>query len=496
MSLKTSSLLFPSSLGNSRTSTASLSGLGLAVFLCVSLCSAALAQVHFTGAYTVVPSSGLYPCGVAVGGSGTVYVADANSNRVVMEIPSAEGYTQTVVATNTALSGPHAVATDASGNLYIADTLNNRVLKEVPSTSGGVTTWVETTVANLDVNGVDLPTSVAVDSNNAVYIASFANNVAVKMTPVVGGGYSEAVMGEGLQALWGIAVDASFNVYLADYLAGKIYELPWTGTAYGEGVLIQSGLIRPTALAVDASGTVWVADSGHDWIYKDTPSSGGGFSGSSLIPGLANPDGIAVDPQGNVYVADTANSRILKVPHSVADFGPVNIGSPSAEKYTLTFAFDEAASVVPWAATQGAFGRDFTDAGTGTCTTNGQSHLYQNGDMCTLDVTFTPSFAGTRYGAGMLLDNYDSAPLTVAGANANLQGTGVGPQVTFRTSNQQPSSVGSGLSFPDGLAVDPAGNLHVGDTDNGSVNEMLAVGGNIPATPVFSTQDSSQDGSW
>jgi hypothetical protein len=46
--------------------------------------------------------------------------------------------------------------------------------------------------------------------------------------------------------------------------------------------------------------------------------------------------------------------------------------------------------------TQGATDLDFADAGTGSCTTNGTSHVYNTGDSCTVDVTFTPKYPGQR----------------------------------------------------------------------------------------------------
>jgi len=46
--------------------------------------------------------------------------------------------------------------------------------------------------------------------------------------------------------------------------------------------------------------------------------------------------------------------------------------------------------------TQGATGLDFADAGTDTCAPN---TIYTAGQTCTVNVTFTPRFAGTRNGA-------------------------------------------------------------------------------------------------
>src|SRR5215471_15320020 len=75
------------------------------------------------------PSAPMFnnPRGVAVDGSGNVYVADTGNNAIRRITPA--GVVTTVIANNvlvsgTALSGPEGVAIDVSGNIYVGD-LNN-----------------------------------------------------------------------------------------------------------------------------------------------------------------------------------------------------------------------------------------------------------------------------------------------------------------------------------------------------------------------------------
>ena len=65
------------------------------------------------------------PTGVAMDGSGNVYVADT-SNNAVEEILAAGGYI-TVNALGGGFSAPQDVAVDGRGNVYVADTSNNAV---------------------------------------------------------------------------------------------------------------------------------------------------------------------------------------------------------------------------------------------------------------------------------------------------------------------------------------------------------------------------------
>jgi sugar lactone lactonase YvrE len=88
---------------------------------------------------------------------------------VLKETLSAGNYTQSVVANSATngLDGPEGVAVDGSGNVYIADFWNNRVLKETLSAGG----YIQSVVANAATNGLHGPYGVAVDGSGNVYIA-------------------------------------------------------------------------------------------------------------------------------------------------------------------------------------------------------------------------------------------------------------------------------------------------------------------------------------
>jgi DNA-binding beta-propeller fold protein YncE len=139
---------------------------------------------------------------------------------------------------------------------------------------------------------------------------------------------------------YGVAVDSSGNVYIADTSnsrirkitasTGIISTIAGTGAAgfSGDGNAATSAqLYNPYGVAVDSSGNVYIADTNTHRIRKITASSGNistiagtGISGNSGDGGLAtaaqlyNPYGVAVDSAGsNVYIADTNNHRVRKI---------------------------------------------------------------------------------------------------------------------------------------------------------------------------------------
>ncbi len=122
----------------------------------------------------------------------------------------------------------------------------------------------------------------------------------------------------------------------------------------------------------------------------------------SLAPGTCT---IQANQVGNsIYAAAPIVTQSFTVesanPLTAPDFGAVNIGSASPA-IAVPFTFGTAVTLGSVSVLmQGATGLDFANAGMGTCTA-GTS--YNAGSGCTVNVIFTPTLAGTRYGAVVLL---------------------------------------------------------------------------------------------
>ncbi len=216
-------------------------------------------------------------------------------------------------ATSAKLNYPEALSLDASGtkskkqqtrinalivflpfigNVYITDTYNHRIRKVTTST-GIVTTIVGTGTTAFGGDGssatsatVYYPDGITVDSSNNVYISDYGNNRIRKVTIVTGiittiaGIGSTSYAGDGGAATsaaighpYGVALDSSGNVYIADQSNHRIRKV--TVSTY-----IMSTIAGKSAIAFSGDG------------------------GAATSASLNTPLGVTVDSSGNVYFAD------------------------------------------------------------------------------------------------------------------------------------------------------------------------------------------------
>ena len=181
------------------------------------------------------------------------------------------------------------------------------------------------------------------------------------------------------------------------------------------------------------------------------------------------PEGVAVDSSGRVYVANNYGESVIEVAQSAGKFGAFNVGDSSGT-ITVGFTFDTGGKMSADVLAGGVSESDFVDAGTGSCTTNGLNHTYVANEVCTMDVYFTPSTWGPRYGAVELRD---------AGGDSD------GHRICLRHGHSAPgnfcsrqcrSSAAGGFKNPTGLAMDGFGDIFVADVANNAVKEIESSG--------------------
>jgi len=220
------------------------------------------------------------PGGLAIDGSGSVYIADSGNNRV-RRIDGATGIISTVagngvaafsgdggLATNASLNYPSAVAVDAVGTLYIADGSNGRI-RRVDAATGIITTLAGAGGASYNGDGI---------------AATTAN---------LGFPYALQVNGAG-------------NLLLADVLDNRV-----------RLVDISTGLIWTLA----GNGPV------------PPFCCGGGDGGPATRAWLNIPSGVALSPMGPLFISEHAGQRVRQVALSLVSTA-VNVAASSANVAT------------------------------------------------------------------------------------------------------------------------------------------------------------------
>ena len=277
-------------------------------------------------------------------------------------------------ATNAQLLNPAGVAADALGNVYIADQANNRVRLVsngiITTFAGnGVAQYWGDTWAATNAN-LSLPSGLAVDPWNNLYIADQGNNV---IRQVATNGIIYTVAGTGAGAFGGdggpatlaylsspvaVAVDSLGNLYIADSGNRRIRKVTASGIIstvagsgytgyYGDGGPATNAFMEaPAGVAVDFLGNVYIADGtqrvrevGLNGIINTVAGNAGmgysGDGGAATNAKLSAVYGLAVDGTGNLLIADTGNNVVRQIGAYGAELALNNFGLLQAGQYQL-----------------------------------------------------------------------------------------------------------------------------------------------------------------
>ncbi|HEY6343299.1 MAG TPA: protease pro-enzyme activation domain-containing protein [Bryobacteraceae bacterium] len=472
--------------------------------------------------------------GVAVDSAGNTYFPSPNLNAVFKADPTGMvtrlagsgivGFSgDGASALSAQLNGPTGVAVDSLGNVYIADTNNWRVRKV--DSSGNITTVAgngsccEPTGDDGSANGagIGLPYGLAVDSSGNLYISDISNSIVRKVaagiiTTVVGSG-SFGYSGDGgsatsaeLDGPYGIALDASGNLYIADRFNYRVRMVSTGGvitTVAGNGKCCYGGdggpatsaeLDSPSGVAVDASGDLYIADTFNDRIRKVNAAgiitTGAGYQtygfsgdgGAATGARLWYPEGVAVDASGNLYIADSGNARI----RSVNSSGVITtwVGGATNDGGLGVFGLlNQPSGVV-------------RDSAGNTYIADTNNHRVRmvaaNGTIATVAGTGVSGFAGDGGAAtsaqlnlpnGLALDS--AGNLYIADTNNSrvrkVDGSGnittvAGNGVCCVSTGDGGLATSAGIGTPYGLAVDSSGNLYISDGSNSVVRKVAASG--------------------
>jgi uncharacterized protein (TIGR03437 family) len=295
------------------------------------------------------------PTDVAVDSAGNLYIADYGNNRI-RKVTVATGVITTVAgngtktfngdnlgATSAGLTSPQRIVVDAAANFYIVDAGRIRKVANGTATTmagGGSPAGEGGPAASAQLLS---PEGLAVDATGDLYIADQGTGRILKVSngvlaKVAGGGNAGGANVDGIPATsaqlaapYGVALDPSGNIYLADSTAARVRKISGgviATVAGGGSVLGDNGpatsaqLSDPLGIAVDAGGNLYIADFNRVRMVSSgtiTTIAGNGTAGYQGDGGvataaeLASPNGVAVDSSGNLYIADTGNNRVRLV---------------------------------------------------------------------------------------------------------------------------------------------------------------------------------------
>ncbi len=437
-----------------------------------------------------------------------------------------------VAATGGGLEFPDGVAFDAAGNLFLAET-NGARIRAVARVSGNLFGGLRTagdiyTVAGdgsfgfsgdggfADGAQISTAESVAIDQGGSLLIADGGND-RLRLVPsatgslfgsfreeehiyTVAGNGSAGFSGDGgpatgseLATPVGIAVAPQGGFAVADFFnnrirfvsagaglfgqamsAGDMYTIAGNGTGgFGGdgGPGTSAELFEPEDVAFDAAGDLAVADRFNNrvrfmpaasgtyfgqamsaaHIYTIAGTGKGGFGGDGgLGPAaeLHEPSGVAFDAAGDVFIADSENQRVRFLPAASGTY--FGQAMSAARIYTVA------------GSGKAGFGGDGGPANAAELQNVWSVAADGAGDVVIADpgnarVRFVPTSAGSFYGQAM-----SAAHIYTIAGNGGTGSSGDGGPAT------------AAELAPQGVALDAAGDVAIGDEQNNRVRLLAA----------------------
>ncbi len=411
-----------------------------------------------------VSASGLnFPQGVAVGSSGTLFVADTGNNRVlVYQSPWSDAVADVVLGQSSMGSGgagsglnqlraPEGLFVDGSGALWVADTGNNRILKFTSITTGASAAFAIGGSGGPSPTTLSGPRDLVLDGVGNLFVADTGFSRVLRYAPPLSGGIGATIV---------------FGH------AGSM-----TNGAANQGGISADSLALPEKLEVDGGGRLWVADTGnHRVLEYDNPVASqtatrvfgqasrtqvptfatGGNDAPDGFPnaaGFAGPRGITLDGAGRLWVCDREDSRVVGFDNPLG-------AAPAAIVADRVLGKPDFVSNYANLPTQKRVNNPVAVAVDRSHTPN-RLWMSDIGNNRVLGYDSTANITSDRPADRVLGQPSFTAGSTNAGINGPLQNAAT----TVASA--------SSLFFPTGVAVDSQGGVYVGDTSNSRVLHFL-----------------------
>jgi len=353
------------------------------------------------------------------------------------------------------------------------------------------------------IPGFSIPFGLAIDASGNIYVANAgAGNV---MVTAPGG--SPTPIGSGFTSPSGVAVDGAGNVFVAD--SGSVYEISKATGA--QTTLSIPGLTDPYGLAVDGAGNLYISESTASKVIEVTPAG----VVTQVGTGLSSPRGLAVDAAGTVYVADYAEGGVIIIPVNGAQTGVYGFGGPTGVAvdpagniYVAVFGAGDLTEVAP-DGTRTVLGSNLPDPADVVLDAAGNIYVaeYIAGAVQKIDRSDAPSltFASTIEGLVSSdspqlvgLENNGNATLHLPGlpsvtnpsvsSNFSLENSGATTCMVTAANASEPATLAAGASCMFAVSFQPT-------TTGGLSGDLTLVDdSNNAAAPTYVSQSISLSG--
>ena len=272
-----------------------------------------------------------------------LYVTNWLGDSVTLYAAGATGAAkpiQYIHGPRTGLSDPAGIAVDSSGNMYVANVASSSVTEYAAGANGNARPIRTIGGSN---TGLLLPTGVALNPvNGDIYVAEGStapSNLGFVIVYGADANGNVAPIGAiggantGLANPWGVVLDASGNVFVANLGGGSAHSS--SVTVYAAGSVGNVAPLRticgartkldgPYQLVLDSSSNIHVANGPYNGDINSLPVYAAGANGNvapiQTIMGkrtkLDSPEGIALDGNGNTYAANTQSDTVTIYPAS------------------------------------------------------------------------------------------------------------------------------------------------------------------------------------
>ena len=416
---------------------------------------------------------------------------------------------------------PTSVATDRAGNVYVVDRgnvdktarekMNSNIHKitaaGVVSTFAGTTAEIKRANVYEDKYRAALiygTEGVATDSAGNVYVASGGAGSAIrKITP---DGVVSTLRGQRpYHDLRSLATDSAGNVYTTETFTRNVGGRSYTGidtirktTPSGAVSLLAGESAKfnyPDGVAVDSAGIIYVADSDNHRICKITPrrffgndvitftgpaGDDGSADGTGAAARFSEPRGVTTDSADNIYVTDRNSIRKITPAGVATTFAGDASSSGSVDGHGVAARFNTPLGVA-------------TDRAGNVYLSDSANHTIRKITPAGVVSTFAgkASVKGSDDGAGaaarfnypygVATDREDNLYVADASNSTIRKITSAGVVSTFAgKAGVKGSKDGAGAAarfdFPQGVAVDSAGNIYIADRGNYTIRKITPQG--------------------